>query len=196
MKHLFAIFLLLTAPLAALAAEVARSSPPMTGAPLLAPLPASGATAAPVKRQLKDFYFSAARRGDTAMLQEFVHASYNLDTRTEQGYTALTLAAYQGHAAAVELLLNAGADPCAQDRRGNTALMGAIFKGELRIAKRLMGAKCQPDQRNHAGQTAAMYAALFQRSVILQELVEHGADLDTADQAGNTAKSLGRGEFK
>ena len=194
MQHLFAIFLLLSAPFAALAADAPNSS---AAGPLLAPTPTPASTAkAPVEQQLKDFYFSAARRGDTKMLKEFVNASYNLDTRTEQGYTALTLAAYQGHAAAVDLLLDAGANPCAEDRRGNTALMGAIFKGELRIAKRLMATQCQPNQQNHAGQTAAMYAALFQRSAILQQLVERGADLNAPDRAGNTARSLARGEFK
>jgi ankyrin repeat protein len=184
--------ILLLAPLMALAAAPADAG----SRPAEIQEEIQAKTPAVMKQQLQDYYFSAARRGNTEMLQEFVDASYNLDTRTEQGYTGLILAAYQGHAAAVELLLKAGADPCAEDRRGNTALLGAIFKGELRIARRLMGTACRPDQRNHAGQTPAMYAALFQRSAILQELVTQGADVEATDRAGNTATSLGRGEFK
>ena len=163
---------------------------------------ASATAAAPVQpaatqvaQQLKTYYFDAARIGNTAMLQEFSAAGYDLNTRDEKGYTALILAAYHGQAQAVALLLKAGADPCAQDNRGNTALMGAIFKGEVLIARRLLAAGCQPNQRNNAGQTAAMYAALFQRAEILQTLKARGADMQATDRAGNTPTALVRGEF-
>jgi ankyrin repeat protein len=149
-----------------------------------------------VRVQLQRYYFDAARRGDVAMLEEFIAAGYDLDSADGQGYTALILAAYHGHAGLVRRLLAAGADPCAQDRRGNTALMGAIFKGELAIARRLLGARCNPDQRNRAGQTAAMYAALFQRRELLTALAERGADLQAADALGNTAARLIEGEIR
>lgn len=95
-----------------------------------------------VEARLRDYFFDAARRGDQAMLKEFVEAGFDLDVQDAKGYTALILAAYHGHGGAVEQLLEAGADPCVQDARGNTALMGAIFKGEVRIARRLIGAQC------------------------------------------------------
>ena len=161
----------------------------LSGAAWAAPDPAQ------VERQLPQYFFDAARRGDVVMLKEFARAGYDLNTRDDKGYTGLLLAAYHGRPEAVDALLAAGADACAGDKRGNTALMGAVFKGELRIAKRLAGAACQPNQRNNAGQTAAMYAALFQRSEILQALVERGADLDARDHAGNTAAALGKGKF-
>lgn len=162
---------------------------PLRAAPAAAPTPQ-------LQQQLRDYYFDAARRGDTAMLKEFAGIGYDLNTRDAKGYTALILAAYHGQADAVELLLAAGANACAEDLRGNTALMGAVFKGELRIARRLMAAGCQPDKPNNAGQTAAMYAALFQRTEILQALVQQGADLRRQDQAGNSADSLARGQFQ
>lgn len=149
-----------------------------------------------VAKQLRHYYFDAARRGDVAMLKEFGKAGYDLNTRDGKGYTGLILAAYNGRAEAVDLLLAAGADACAGDKRGNTALMGAIFKGELKIARRLAATSCQPNQRNNAGQTAAMFAALFQRSDILKELVERGADVSAKDHAGNSAEALGRGQFQ
>lgn len=145
---------------------------------------------------LKNYLFTAARAGDTAMLKEFIEAGYDLNTADDKGYTALILAAYNGHLPAVEQLIAAGADPCAQDKRGNTALMGAIFKGELRIAKRLLDSDCSPDQINHAGQTPAMYAALFQRTDILNALKEQGADFNAKDVLGNQVDNLLRGEFK
>lgn len=147
-----------------------------------------------VEHRLRDYFFDASRRGDQAMLNEFIQAGYPLDTRDEKGYTGLILAAYHGQRDAVEQLLAAGADACAQDHRGNTALMGAIFKGELQIARRLLDAKCNPDQRNASGQTAAMYAALFQRTAVLDTLKAQGADLEAKDAMGNSVHSLRQGE--
>lgn len=164
-------------------------------APLLADTPPAS-EAEQVRTQLRDYYFQAAREGNTAMLDEFISAGYDLDTADEKGYTALILAAYHGHRETVERLLAAGADACAQDQRGNTALMGAIFKGEVRIARRLLEADCNPDQRNGSGQTAAMYAALFQRKEMLDALAGKGADLKAADAFGNDAQGLARGEIR
>ncbi|PVZ20610.1 hypothetical protein SAMN05660463_00193 [Pseudomonas sp. URIL14HWK12:I9] len=147
------------------------------------------------QQQLQAIYFDAARQGSTEKLRAFIDAHYNLDTRDENGYTALILAAYHGQQAAVEQLLQAGANPCSKDKRGNTALMGAIFKGELSIARRLLNADCAPDERNNAGQTAAMYAALFQRKDILDALEAKGADMDARDSMGNDVRSLQQGQF-
>jgi ankyrin repeat protein len=149
-----------------------------------------------VQTQLRDYFFNAARFGDNQVLDEFIQAGYDLNTADEKGYTALILAAYNGHLDTVERLIAAGADACAKDKRGNTALMGAIFKGELRIAKRLLATGCYPDQRNNAGQTPAMYAALFQRDALLEVLRERGADLNATDPLGNKVESLARGEIR
>jgi len=168
-----------------------------SGQAIAAPeLNAVSSDAEQVQIQLRDYFFNAARFGDNEVLDEFIQAGYDLNTADDKGYTALILAAYNGHPGTVERLIAAGADACAQDARGNTALMGAIFKGELRIAKRLLATECDPDQRNHAGQTPAMYAALFQRDALLQALRERGADLEASDPMGNKVESLARGEIR
>ncbi|MFJ2333072.1 ankyrin repeat domain-containing protein [Pseudomonas helleri] len=146
--------------------------------------------------QLKGYYFDAARRGDVVMLDTFIDSHFDLDAQDSKGYTALILAAYNGHDEAVEHLLKAGANACAQDLRGNTALMGAIFKGEFKIARRLMNTDCNPDQRNGAGQTAAMFAGLFKRVELLNDLSQKGADLNAKDAQGNTAAQLIKGEIR
>lgn len=145
---------------------------------------------------LQQYYFDAARDGNMAMLNEFIHAGFNLNTADAKGHTALILSAYHGHKAMVERLLEAGANPCQQDISGNTALMGAIFKGEFKIAKRLMHAGCSPNQQNNAGQTASMYAALFQRKEILNDLIQSGANTQLEDHRGNRVSNLSQGEFK
>jgi ankyrin repeat protein len=157
---------------------------------------AGGLDEAAVRQRLKDYFFDAARRGDEAMLKEFIGARYDLETRDAKGYTALILSTYHGHERASRLLIDAGADPCAKDALGNTALMGAIFKGELTISRMLMKAGCDPNQRNNAGQTPAMYAALFGRIEVLRGLAGQGADLRARDNAGNSAESLSRGDHE
>lgn len=148
-----------------------------------------------IRQQLNNYLWTAARAGDIGMIESFISAGYNLNVQDESGYTAVILAAYNGHHAALEKLLNGGADPCLRDRRGNTALMGAIFKGEVKIASRLIAAKCNPDSRNNAGQSAAMYAALFQRHVVLEQLRAKGADMNVTDASGNNVATLKRGEI-
>jgi ankyrin repeat protein len=176
-------FMALVFALAATAASVTAAQPPGVAA-------VAERDEANIKQALKDYFFDAARRGDVAMLKEFVAARYDLEMRDAKGYTALILATYHGHEDASRLLIESGANPCATDARGNTALMGAIFKGELTISRMLMKAGCDPNQRNNAGQTPAMYAALFGRIEVLKALAARGADLRASDAAGNSAQSL------
>lgn len=166
------------------------SSQYSTAAPQTTPIPTD------VQNTLRQYYFDAARNGNIAMLNEFIHVGFDLNTQDAKGHTALTLAAYHGHQAMVERLIQAGANPCSQDQSGNTALMGAIFKGELKIAKLLMKTACSPNQQNNAGQTASMYAALFQRKEMLNDLIQHGANTQIKDHRGNSVNNLSQGEFK
>lgn len=161
--------------------------------------PAVSATTADVSRhaeaeaELKTYFFEAARRGDTMLLREYVHAGFPVNVRTPQGYTALILAAYHGEEPAVRELIALGADPCARDSRGSTAMMGAAFKGELSIARLLLDQPCaKADDRNVDGQTAAMYAALSGNARLVDLLRERGADLALEDAQGHTAASLAR----
>jgi uncharacterized protein len=175
----------------ALAAAAVCGVQAQTAGPAVRPATSTSSLAeADLRLRLKDYYFDAARRGDVAMLEEFIAARYDLETRDAKGYTALILSAYHGHDPAVRLLIEAGANPCAADQRGNTALMGALFKGELAISRMLMKAACDPNHRNNAGQTPAMYAALFGRVEELKSLALQGADLRMTDNVGNSAESL------
>ncbi|VFT51763.1 ankyrin-like protein [Pseudomonas aeruginosa] len=148
-----------------------------------------------VEARLRDYFFDAARRGDQAMLKEFVEAGFDLDVQGCQGLyradpgrlprpwrSGGTIAGGRGRP------LRPG---CArQHRPDGRHLQG---RGPHRPApdRRAM----QPDQRNGAGQTAAMYAALFEREELLQALSARGADLGARDALGNSVESLRRGEL-
>jgi len=141
-------------------------------------------------QKLTQYFFAAARLGDTAIINEFVNAGFPIDIKNRKGYTALMISSYNGRPEAVNKLLTLGANACAEDNRGNTAVMAAIFKGEFSIAKRLIAADCNENHQNNAGQTPLMYASLFGREELKALLIDQGADENQADNSGNTAASI------
>jgi len=141
--------------------------------------------------ELKQYYFAAARLGDTTLMQAFMDAGVSPDQTNEKGYTPIMIATYNGQSAMVDYLLKHGADACAKDNRGNTALMAAIFRAEVGIAKTLMTQPCNnPNHQNNAGQTPLMYAALFNRTILIDALKSKGAKFDLKDKSGNSAADL------
>jgi ankyrin repeat protein len=141
-------------------------------------------------RRYDDDWFDAARVGRIDILQALLEAGYPIDAADSHGYTAVTLAAYDGQSSALDFLLASGADPCMRDHHGNTALMGALFKGESKIARRLVDAGCPVDEQNNAGETALDFATLFGRAEFIPLLVARGADPNHVDARGQTPLQL------
>lgn len=137
-----------------------------------------------------DSWFAAARAGRSDILEAMIAAKFPIDATTDQGYTALTLSAYNHQPAALATLLRHGANACLADKRGNTALMGALFKGDAEIATTLAATACDIDQLNNAGETAASFATLFGRLDMLPMLRAHGADLGHTDAHGRSLLAL------
>jgi ankyrin repeat protein len=52
--------------------------------------------------ELSQYFFAAARIGDTEVLREFSQAGFPLNTRNSKGYTALMIATYNGRREAVD----------------------------------------------------------------------------------------------
>ena len=109
--------------------------------------------------QLIDYYFSAAKTGQTQVINEFVAHGFPVNQRNNMSYTALMMATYYGHTETVERLLELGADACLRDKRGNTAMMGAIIKAEWKIAKKLYNHTCKEEGSNQ--KTVEQFAAVF-----------------------------------
>lgn len=143
--------------------------------------------------ELSQYYFAAARSGETAVLREFIQAGFPVDLKNDGSYTALMIAAYQGQASAVDLLLKAGADACLRDKRGHTALMGAMIKAEWGIAKQLYAIDC--DKANSAAatdaitdksqMTAAQFAEKFGQSDKLKALATQLQDASATAESTN-----------
>ncbi|MEF1198956.1 ankyrin repeat domain-containing protein [Vibrio owensii] len=121
-------------------------------------------------QSLVELFFDAARIGNNEVVDRFVSQGFPIDQRNTQSYTALMVAAYQGHRETVRLLLDSGANACLQDKRGNTALMGALIKREIGIAKDLYQADCSPELRNKAGLNLKEFAEIYGQSNVLKSL--------------------------
>ncbi|HDM8213484.1 TPA: ankyrin repeat domain-containing protein [Vibrio harveyi] len=121
-------------------------------------------------QSLVELFFDAARIGNNEVVDTFVSQGFPIDQRNNQSYTALMVAAYQGHRETVRLLLDSGANACLQDKRGNTALMGALIKREIGIAKDLYQADCSPELRNKAGLNLKEFAEIYGQSKVLKSL--------------------------
>ncbi|AQW61153.1 ankyrin repeat domain-containing protein [Vibrio owensii] len=121
-------------------------------------------------QSLVELFFDAARIGNNDVVDTFVSQGFPIDQRNNQSYTALMVAAYQGHRETVRLLLDSGANACLQDKRGNTALMGALIKREIGIAKDLYQADCSPELRNKAGLNLKEFAEIYGQSNVLKSL--------------------------
>ncbi|GAL09714.1 AnkB protein [Vibrio astriarenae] len=119
---------------------------------------------------LVELFFGAARVGNNEVVERFVSQGFPIDQRNTQSYTALMVAAYQGHSETVRLLLDSGANACLQDKRGNTALMGALIKREIGIAKDLYQADCSPELRNKAGLNLEEFAKIYGQSNVFKAL--------------------------
>ena len=111
-------------------------------------------------------HFGYARIGDLQSLK-FSLSPHLLNNQDSKGYSALMLAAYNGHTETTRWLIDAGAVVNQSDNSGNTILMGASFKGHLEIVKMLVAAGADIEATNPNGQNALQFAQMFGRTEVV-----------------------------
>ena len=110
------------------------------------------------------------------------------DVNSNDGRTALTIAAYNGHTKTVKLLLNKRANII--DHRniwGNTALIMAAYNGHVKTVKLLLDNKADMNLKDYSGNTALMIATQRRHIEIIKLLLDNGADRNLKDYYGETA---------
>ncbi len=122
---------------------------------------------------------SAARRGDINGLKSWLQAGESIDSRGENGMTALHVAAQSGQAKAISWLLKKGANPNLVDEDGNTPLC-LVFKkekspNEVEVAKALAEGGADVNKKCGGGYTPMHYASLDYRWDTLVPLLKKGA---------------------
>ena len=94
--------------------------------------------------------YVAGRRQRRAMMSRLLRAGADVDGGTQDGTTALMLAAYHGDVKSTRLLLAHGADPLRRNAQGYEAVQAAAQSGNGELAEML---------REYVGESGMRYAA-------------------------------------
>jgi ankyrin repeat protein len=115
------------------------------------------------------------------------------DEWSPEGFTALHLGVFGGHAEAVRRLLDAGADVNAVSRHAQIRvppLHTAAFVGANEIARLLLERGADPNGRGELGGTALHSAAQNGNRELVRILLDHGADAGLTTDDGRTSADL------
>ncbi|MEO7276896.1 MAG: ankyrin repeat domain-containing protein [Sphingomicrobium sp.] len=127
----------------------------------------------------------AVRKGDggkAAGLLENSPAGL-VNSRGEDGDTALIVAIRRRDEDFTGFLLNKGADPNAPGKNGETPLIAASRLGSDTAVEWLLQTGAKVDGTNRSGETSLIVAVETHQAVIVRRLLEAGADPDKADHA-------------
>jgi len=105
----------------------------------------------------------------------------------QDGESALTVAAHEGHTAAVDALVAAGANVNAKDKDGITPLMSAASSNRAGAVRALLAKGASVNETNNDGATALVAAAYGGHVQAAEALLGGGADTALRDRAGRTA---------
>ena len=114
----------------------------------------------------------------------------HIDATDSRGFTALMLAASQGHVAMVQALLAAGADVECKSEMGFRPLMLSAEKGHVPVAKILLRKKAALEATNSFQSTALHLAVLGGNIDMVLLLLSNGANREARDSKGETAITL------
>jgi ankyrin repeat protein len=139
--------------------------------------------------------FEASALGDAARVRAWVARDRDGVTAcTDDGFTALHLAAFFGTPEAMEVLIDAGADVAAVARNDMrvTPLHSAAASRDVAKLAILLDAGAPVDAQQQGGYTALHEAAMHGAVDRVQLLLDHGADVDVATDDGRTALDMAR----
>jgi ankyrin repeat protein len=128
----------------------------------------------------------AAEHGHLPAVEALRRASgIEIDAKSDDGATALLVAAAFGKGEVVKELIKMGADVNVADKKGLTPLMYAVRYCDLPTVQALLHAsRTRIDVRSDDGATALLLAASYGRADVVELLIGMGADLNIADKAG------------
>ena len=131
--------------------------------------------------------FDAVRAGDAEKVKALLQADPKLaEARTEDGSTALHLAALEGHSDIARRLLAGGAQVNARGLREETPLHMAMYDAHLEVAEVLLASQADVNAQNADGQTPLHLAARKGHRALVLFLLDHGADVDAKDRQDAT----------
>lgn len=139
--------------------------------------------------------FEAAAVGDVDAVRNWVtHEHGAINAYSDDGYTALHLAAFFGHREVARLLLNNGADSEAISNNDMEArpLHSAAAAEDTSAAFLLIDHGAEVNSRQHGGWTPLHAAAQNGDIELISALISAGAEVDAVDDQGLTPADLAR----
>ena len=137
---------------------------------------------------------AAAFDNEHRIVQALIGTYINVDAYrqkgvwSENGMTALMIAAQGGYSTVVKVLLEASANPnLADEDTGGTPLIYAVESGDVETASLLLEAGADINSQNITGKTALMKAAEFGNVEIAKTLLQSGADINIKNHEGKLA---------
>jgi len=140
-----------------------------------------GAPAAPASG-----WATAIAKRDLDGIERLLPTQKDVDERTEDGRTALMLAAGEANYVLVKALVARGAAINAHNERGGTPLMYAASGGDDQSVELLLSRGAEVNARARNGWTALTLAAARGFDGIVGNLLAHGADPNVTDIYGWT----------
>jgi ankyrin repeat protein len=134
--------------------------------------------------------WDAAAMGNLARVKELVTSKpAAVNAVAPDGFFALGLAAFFGHADIVAWLLDHGANvnQAAANSQRVTALHAAVARGNVPLARMLLEHGADANVKQESGLAPLHEAAANGNSELVRLLVDHGAAIDQKTDAGKTA---------
>ena len=128
----------------------------------------------------------AALYGRADVIRALAAAGANLGA-DQDGESALSVAAHEGHTTAVDALVTAGADVSAIDKDGITPLMWAASSNRVGAIRTLLARGADVNATNTDGATALIAAAFGGHAQASEVLLAGGAQTAARDRSGRTA---------
>lgn len=133
----------------------------------------------------------AAKQGDRTMVDLLLVSGADVNAASNNGWTALMLAAVKNHAGLAGQLLARGADVNAADAYGWTPLLRAVYEKRPAVVRVLLrDASIDVNARNEHGGTALHYAAALGDPEMVRSLLHKGADADARDASDRTPRTM------
>ena len=130
----------------------------------------------------------ASKMGAAPTVAQILGNGADVETRAEDGSTALMMAALHGHTQVIKKLLARGAEVMPGRKRCHCT-SGGSFNGEYRLLKRC-SSTAQVNATDRAGGTALMAAAIAGHADVVKQLLAAGSDRWLRRWNGETAATL------
>lgn len=124
----------------------------------------------------------AARSDQQTTVETLLKQGADVNTRDQDGTTALTWAAYRGNLPLAELLLDRGANPNLSSEIGLTPLALAIQNGAVAVASLLLNKGADPNLARENGETPLMTAVRLGQVDTTRLLLDHGAKANVQEK--------------